>query len=100
MRPMVEVPLNRMLADLDKTLRGLMRDELERHGFDDVEIAFDAPSRERSGELFKTAVTVFVTACARRRACLRASGRRCGATNAPSKADPNGHGGESSAVSE
>ena len=89
-----------MLADLDKTLRGLMRDELERHGFDDVEIAFDAPSRERSGELFKPAVTVVLYGM------REAEGLRAGEWAAmrrnerTSRADPNGHGGESSAVSE
>src|SRR3954447_15167051 len=47
----VDVPLNTMLADLDETLRTLLRRELERHGFDGVEGAFDAPSRGWSGPL-------------------------------------------------
>src|SRR5919201_1280038 len=34
-----------MLADLDETLRALLRTELERHGFEGVDIAFDAPAR-------------------------------------------------------
>ena len=38
----VDVPLNTMLADLDETLRGLLKDQLERHGFEGVDIAFDA----------------------------------------------------------
>ena len=38
----VDVPLNTMLADLDETLRNLLRSELERHGFEGVDIAFDA----------------------------------------------------------
>ena len=45
----VEVPLNTMLADLDETLRGMLKAELERHGFEGIEIAFDAPTREWSG---------------------------------------------------
>jgi Pvc16 N-terminal domain/Carboxypeptidase regulatory-like domain len=56
----VNVPLNTMLADLDETLRGLLRDELEVHGFEGVDIAFDAPSREWSGQLSKPAVNVFL----------------------------------------
>ena len=39
----VDVPLNTMLADLDESLRALLKRELARHGFDGVEVAFDAP---------------------------------------------------------
>src|SRR3954468_11037546 len=49
-----------MLADLDETLRGLLRADLERHGFEGVDIAFDAPSREWSGQLSKPTVNVFL----------------------------------------
>ena len=56
----VDVPLNTMLADLDETLRGLLKDELERHGFEGVDIAFDAPSREWSGQLSKPTVNIFL----------------------------------------
>jgi hypothetical protein len=56
----VNVPLNTMLADLDETLRGLLRNELERHGFEGVDIAFDAPAREWSGQLSKPTVNVFL----------------------------------------
>jgi Pvc16 N-terminal domain len=56
----VDVPLNTMLADLDETLRTLLRRELERHGFDGVEIAFDAPSREWSGQLSAPTVNLFL----------------------------------------
>jgi hypothetical protein len=56
----VDVPLNTMLADLDETLRGLLRSELERHGFEGVDIAFDAPAREWSGQLSKPTVNVFL----------------------------------------
>ena len=56
----VDVPLNTMLADLDETLRALLRAELERHGFEGVDIAFDAPAREWSGQLSKPTVNVFL----------------------------------------
>jgi hypothetical protein len=56
----VDVPLNTMLADLDESLRGLLRSELERHGFEGVDIAFDAPAREWSGQLSKPTVNVFL----------------------------------------
>src|SRR3954463_9162281 len=49
-----------MLADLDETLRTMLRAELERHGFEGVDIAFDAPSREWSGQLSKPSVNVFL----------------------------------------
>jgi hypothetical protein len=56
----VEVPLNTMLADLDETLRGMLKSELERHGFEGIEIAFDAPTREWSGQLSAPAVSLFL----------------------------------------
>jgi Pvc16 N-terminal domain/Carboxypeptidase regulatory-like domain len=56
----VNVPLNTMLADLDETLRNLLREELELHGFEGVDIAFDAPSRDWSGQLSKPTVNVFL----------------------------------------
>lgn len=56
----VDVPLNTMLADLDETLRGLLKSELERHGFEGVDIAFDAPAREWSGQLSKPTVNLFL----------------------------------------
>src|SRR6201995_969582 len=56
----VDVPLNTMLADLDETLRGLLREELEVHGFEGVDIAFDAPAREWSGQLSKPTVNIFL----------------------------------------
>jgi hypothetical protein len=54
------VPLNTMLADLDESLRGLLKGELERHGFEGIEIAFDAPTREWSGQLSAPAVNLFL----------------------------------------
>jgi hypothetical protein len=56
----VHVPLNTMLADLDETLRSLLKEELEVHGFEGVDIAFDAPSRDWSGQLSKPTVNVFL----------------------------------------
>src|SRR3954471_898773 len=58
--PSVEVPLNTMLADLDESLRGLLKGELGRHGFEGIEIAFDAPTREWSGQLSAPAVNLFL----------------------------------------
>jgi hypothetical protein len=56
----VRVPLNTMLADLDETLRTLLKEELEVHGFEGVDIAFDAPSRDWSGQLSKPTVNVYL----------------------------------------
>jgi hypothetical protein len=56
----VDVPLNTVIADLDEALRRLLRRELERHGFDGVEIAFDAPSKEWSGKLTVPTVDLFL----------------------------------------
>jgi Pvc16 N-terminal domain len=56
----VDVPLNTTLADLDEALRVLLKRELERHGFEGVEIAFDAPSREWSGKLTGPTVNLFL----------------------------------------
>jgi hypothetical protein len=56
----VEVPLNTMLADLDETLRGMLKGELGRHGFEGIEIAFEAPTREWSGQLSAPAVNLFL----------------------------------------
>jgi hypothetical protein len=56
----VEVPLNTMLADLDETLEGLLKRELGRHGFEGVDVAFDAPTREWSGQLSQPSVNLFL----------------------------------------
>ena len=56
----VDVPLNTMLADLDETLRGMLKGELGRHGFEGIEIAFEAPTREWSGQLSAPAVSLFL----------------------------------------
>ncbi|MET0685357.1 MAG: Pvc16 family protein [Solirubrobacteraceae bacterium] len=56
----VDVPLNTMLADLDETLRVMLKRELARHGFDGVDIAFDAPAREWSSQLSGPTVNLFL----------------------------------------
>ena len=56
----IDVPLNTSLADLDEALRSLLKRELERHGFEGVEISFDAPSREWSGKLTGPTVSLFL----------------------------------------
>jgi hypothetical protein len=60
MAVVVDVPLNTAIANLDEALRALLRRELERHGFDDVEIAFDAPSKEWSAKLTRPTVDLFL----------------------------------------
>ena len=56
----ISVPLNTMLADLDESLRGLLKRELGRHGFDGVDIVFDAPTKEWSAGLSSPTVDVFL----------------------------------------
>ena len=56
----VDVPLNTAIADLDEALRSLLRRELKRHGFEGVEVAFDAPSKDWSGKLTSPTVDLFL----------------------------------------
>lgn len=56
----VDVPLNTAIADLDEALRTLLRRELDRRGFEGVEIAFEAPSREWSAKLTSPTVDLFL----------------------------------------
>jgi hypothetical protein len=56
----VSVPVNTMLADLDETLRALLRRELSRHGYDGVNVAFDAPTKEWSAALSGPTVNLFL----------------------------------------
>jgi Pvc16 N-terminal domain/Carboxypeptidase regulatory-like domain len=56
----VEVPLNTAIADLDEALRSLLRRELKRHGFEGVDVAFDAPSKDWSGKLTNPTVDLFL----------------------------------------
>jgi hypothetical protein len=60
MARVVDVPLNTAIADLDEALRTLLRRELDKHGFEGVEIAFDAPSKEWSGKLTGPTVDLFL----------------------------------------
>jgi hypothetical protein len=60
MARVVAVPLNTAIADLDEALRTLVKRELEKHGFEGVEIAFDAPSKEWSGKLTGPTVDLFL----------------------------------------
>jgi hypothetical protein len=54
------VPLNTMLADLDDSLRELLRRELGQHGFEGLEIEFDAPTRDWAATLAKPTVNLFL----------------------------------------
>jgi hypothetical protein len=54
------VPLNTMLADLDESLRALLKRELARHGFDGVDIVFDAPTKEWAAALSSPTVNLFL----------------------------------------
>jgi hypothetical protein len=56
----IAVPLNTTLADLDETLRLLLREELGRHGFDGVQISFDAPAKEWAAALSTPTVNLFL----------------------------------------
>ena len=60
MPAVVDVPLNTSLADLDEALRTLLRRELERHGFEGVEITFDAPATDWSAKLTSPTVNLFL----------------------------------------
>ena len=56
----IEVPPNTMIADLDAGLRGLLLDQLRRHGFDDIDVVFDTPSNEWAGQLTRPTVNLFL----------------------------------------
>ncbi|MGH2841563.1 MAG: Pvc16 family protein [Solirubrobacteraceae bacterium] len=56
----IQVPLNTMFSDLDESLRALLKRELERHGFEGVQIAFDAPARDWSSALTTPCVDLFL----------------------------------------
>src|SRR3954462_9388938 len=60
MAVVIDVPLNTCLADLDEALRALLKRELERHGFEGVEIAFDAPANDWSAKLTSPTVNLFL----------------------------------------
>lgn len=56
----IQVPLNTMFADLDESLRALLRRELSGQGFEGVDIAFDAPTRDWSSALTTPCVSLFL----------------------------------------
>lgn len=56
----ISVPVNTMLADLDESLRALVRRELQRRGFDGVNVVFDAPTREWAAALSAPTVAMFL----------------------------------------
>lgn len=56
----IRVPLNTMLADLDETVRQLLRREFTGRGFDGIEIAFDSPGKEWSAQLSAPTVNLFL----------------------------------------
>ena len=60
MKTTVAVPLNTMLADLDEAVRRLLREQLAHQGFDGVEVAFDAPTKEWSSSLSGPTVDLFL----------------------------------------
>jgi hypothetical protein len=60
MAPRIDVPLNTLLADLDESLRTLLKRELEPHGFGGVNVAFDAPARSWSSTLSGPTVNLFL----------------------------------------
>jgi hypothetical protein len=60
MAPTITPPLNTMLADLDESLRSLLKRDLARHGFDGVEIVFDAPTKEWAASLSSPTVNLFL----------------------------------------
>ncbi len=56
----IQVPINTMLADLDESVKALLKRELDRHGFDGIEIVFDAPDKEWAASLSSPAVNLFL----------------------------------------
>ena len=60
MAPTISPPLNTMLADLDESLRALLKRDLGRHGFDGVETVFDAPTKEWAASLSSPTVNLFL----------------------------------------
>ncbi|HEY4346861.1 MAG TPA: Pvc16 family protein [Gaiellaceae bacterium] len=60
MPTVIQVPINTMLADLDESLRTLLKRELDRHGFDGIEIVFEAPDKEWAASLSTPAVNLFL----------------------------------------
>ena len=55
----VDFPLNTAIVDLDDALRRPLRRDPERRGFGTVEITFDGPSEQSSGNRTSTTVNLF-----------------------------------------
>lgn len=56
----IDVPVNTMVADLDVGLRELLLAQLRRHGFDDVDVVFETPTREWASQLTRPTVNLFL----------------------------------------
>ncbi len=56
----INVPPNTMIADLDAGLRDLLLAQLRRHGFDDIDVAFDTPTTEWASQLTRPTVNLFL----------------------------------------
>jgi Pvc16 N-terminal domain/Carboxypeptidase regulatory-like domain len=56
----IEVPFNTVLADMDAALRKMLGDALDDHGFNGVEIAFEAPDREWAAGISKPTLNLFM----------------------------------------
>jgi hypothetical protein len=54
------IPLNTMLADLDESLKGMLQGELGRHGFELVQIVFEAPTKEWASTLSAPTLNLFL----------------------------------------
>ncbi len=54
------VPLNTMLADLDESLRLLLQEQLAKHGFELVQIVFDAPTKDWASTLSAPTLNLFL----------------------------------------
>jgi hypothetical protein len=88
MAVVVDVPLNTTLADLDEALRRLLRRELEHHGFEGVEVAFDAPASDWSAKLTSPTVNLFLYDLRENVAQAEASPRDLRVNGAPVNAPP------------
>lgn len=56
----IEVPFNTVLADLDAALRKMLAEALASHGFNGVEVAFEAPDRDWAAGISKPTLNLFL----------------------------------------
>ncbi len=56
----IDVPVNTMIADLDTGLRDLLIAQLQRHGFDDIDVVFETPTSEWASTLTRPTVNLFL----------------------------------------